>query len=381
MPSQQEVQWSRLKIGGIALGVVAILTILVFVMTSSSGVGFLSHRLTVISYFDDALGLKPGAAVTLEGITIGTVKTVTLVATPEHKAAPVQVVMRLDNKYQSDLHTDSTVSLATAGVLGDTGLDISSQFAVGPPLRDGDEMKTLEAPSLFGVEKTSQAAVSSMKSTLGKMDSVVDMIQTGQGTLGKFINDPQLINEANATVSDIQKITSRLNSTDNSAGKFLNPPAKGSPTSVTLDKFSSIAQDLQDGKGSLGKMLHDPAFQATTKSTWDNASSLMDDVNAGKGGIGVLAKDPAVSKNLSASLTQGKALITNVNAGQGSVGKILKTDGETQTDLKALQTESNSLVTMIEKDPKKFFTIEFRIFETRKRHRISRPHLRTKGLY
>ena len=362
MPSQQEVRWSRLKIGGIALGVLAILTILVVVMTNSSGVGFLSHRLTVISYFDNAIGLKPGAAVTLEGITIGTVKTVTVVASPEHKAAPVQVVMKLDTKYQSDLHTDSTVSLATAGVLGDTALDISSQFAVGPPLRDGDEMKTLAAPSMFGVEKAGQTAVASMKSTLGKMDTVVDNIQTGQGSLGKFITDKQLLNDANATVSDIQKITAKLNSRDNSAGKFLNPPATGSQASDALAKFNSITQDLQDGKGSAGKLLHDPAFQATAKSTWANASSLMDDVNAGKGGIGVLLKDPSASKNLTGSVSQANTLLTGINQGKGSAGKILKADGETQANMKTLQTETNSLVTMIQKDPKKFFTIQFRIF-------------------
>lgn len=361
MPSQ-EVQWSRLKTGGVALGAVALLMFLVYVMTSASGVGFLSHRLTIISYFDDALGLKPGAAVTLEGITIGTVKTVTVVATPEHKAAPVQIVMKLDTKYQYDLHTDSTVSLVTAGVLGDTGLDISSQFAVGPQLRDGDELKSLAAPSLFGVEKAGQATVATVKSTLGGLDAVVDKIQKGDGTLGKFIADKQLVNDANATLSDIQKITTKLNSNDNSAGKFVNAPAGSSPASDALAKFNSITQDLQDGKGSAGKMLHDPSFQATAKSTWDNASSLMDGVNAGKGGIGVLLKDPTVSKNLTGSVTQANTLITNVNAGNGSVGKILKTDGDTQANLKALQTESNSLVTMIEKDPKKFFTIEFRIF-------------------
>jgi phospholipid/cholesterol/gamma-HCH transport system substrate-binding protein len=361
MPSQQEVQWSRLKTGGIALGAIALLMFLVLLMTSTSGVGFLSHRLTIISYFDDALGLKTGATVSLEGITIGTVKTVTVVATPEHKAAPVQVVMKLDTKYQSDLHTDSTVSLVTAGVLGDTGLDISSQFATGPQLRDGDELKTLAAPSLFGVEKAGQKAASSMKSTLGKLDSVVDNIQTGKGTLGKFITDKQLVNEANGTLSEIQKVTTQLNSTNNSVGKLVNARAGSSPASDALANFNGIAQDVQSGKGSLGKMLHDPSFQATTKSTWENASSLMDDVNAGKGAIGVL-KNPAARKNLTDSVSQANALITNINAGKGSAGKILKPDGETQTNLKTLQTQSGSLVSMIQKDPKKFFTIQFRIF-------------------
>ena len=47
MPSQQEVQWSQLKIGVIVLVSTVILVTLLFLMTSASGLGILSKKITV----------------------------------------------------------------------------------------------------------------------------------------------------------------------------------------------------------------------------------------------------------------------------------------------------------------------------------------------
>src|ERR1700749_1646914 len=107
MPSQQEVRWSQLKVGVIVLIATVILTTMLFLMTSASGLGILSHKLTITTYFENSAGLKEGAAVNLQGVTIGNVKSVTIVNTPDRKMTPVKVVMKLDDKFEPELHTDS----------------------------------------------------------------------------------------------------------------------------------------------------------------------------------------------------------------------------------------------------------------------------------
>ncbi len=76
MPSQQEVRWSQLKVGVIVLVAAVVLVTLLFLMTSSSGLGIFSHKITVTTYFENSAGLKEGAAVKLQGVTIGTVKSI-----------------------------------------------------------------------------------------------------------------------------------------------------------------------------------------------------------------------------------------------------------------------------------------------------------------
>src|ERR1700736_398987 len=110
MPSQQEVRWSQLKVGVIVLISTIVLVTLLFLMTSSSGLGFFSKKLTVTTYFENSAGLKTGAAVNLQGVTIGTVKSITVVTAADRKLTPVQVMMKIDGKYQPSLHEDSTAA-------------------------------------------------------------------------------------------------------------------------------------------------------------------------------------------------------------------------------------------------------------------------------
>src|SRR5580700_4291615 len=211
MPSQHEVRWSQLRVGVIVLISTIVLVALLFLMTSSSGLGILSHKLTIVTYFENSAGLKTGAAVNLEGVTIGTVKSVTIDNSPARKLTPVKVVMKLNEKFASDLRKDSKASLTTVGVLGDTVVDINTQFAVGPPLQDGDVLKTLETPSLTDVVKASQGTIESLNVILAKANVIVDNIQSGKGTIGQLINNPDLINKVDNTVDQLQRLVKNLN--------------------------------------------------------------------------------------------------------------------------------------------------------------------------
>jgi phospholipid/cholesterol/gamma-HCH transport system substrate-binding protein len=131
------------------------------------------------------------------------VKTVTIDNSPERKLTPVKVVMKLDDKYGADLKKDSKASLSTVVVLGDTIVDINSQFAVGPRLQDGDVLKTNETPSLSDVVKASQGTIESLNVILAKMNVIVDNIQSGKGSVGQLINNPDLYNKTNETVDEL----------------------------------------------------------------------------------------------------------------------------------------------------------------------------------
>ena len=72
MPSQQEVQWSQLKVGVLVIVALVALTALIFLMSGSTG-GIFAGKITLRSYFENAAGLKVGAPVNLEGVTIGNV--------------------------------------------------------------------------------------------------------------------------------------------------------------------------------------------------------------------------------------------------------------------------------------------------------------------
>ncbi len=361
MPSQQEVKWSQLKVGVIVLISVVVLTTLLFLMTSASGLGFFSRKLTVTTYFENSAGLKVGAAVNLQGVTIGTVKTITVVTSPERKLTPVQVVMKLDDKYQSDLHKDSTAALTTVGVLGDTVVDINSQVATGAPLQDGDELKTLETPSLTDVVKASQGTIESLNVILAKMNSIVDNLQSGKGSIGQLINNPDLYNKATKTVDELNKLEEGLNSGRGSVGKLMTDDTMYNRLNEAAGKLDNIATALDSGKGTAGKLLKDDSLYNNANASLANLNSILADAQAGKGSAGMLLKDPTFAKNLNDAVTKTDALITSISEGKGTIGK-LATDDTAYTNLNSLLTESTKLVTTIRQDPKKYLTIHMKIF-------------------
>jgi phospholipid/cholesterol/gamma-HCH transport system substrate-binding protein len=361
MPSQQEVKWSQLKVGVIVLVSIGLLSALLFLMTSASGMSVFSDKIVVTTYFDNSSGLKVGAPVNLEGVTIGEVKKVLVSTDPARKLTPVKIVMKLDPKYRESLHKDSLASLSTVGVLGDTVVDINSQTAVGPQLQTGDELKTLQTPNLQDVVKASQGTVESLNVILAKMNQLVDGIQNGKGTAGKLIMDPALYNEADGTVHELHVLAMNINSGKGSVGKLMHDDQLYDRLNDTSAKLDAIASALEAGKGSAGKLLKDDSLYNNLNATVAQANSLLTDVNHGKGALGMLAKDPAFAAKLNDTVTKLDTLLGNVNQGKGTLGK-LATDDAAYNNLNKLLNSSTDLVTTIRSDPKKYLTIHLKIF-------------------
>jgi phospholipid/cholesterol/gamma-HCH transport system substrate-binding protein len=361
MPSQQEVKWSQLKVGLIVLVSITLLTTLLFLMTSASGMSVFSKKILVTTYFENSSGLKVGAPVTLEGVTIGEVKKVRVSTDPARKLTPVEVLMKLDPLYHTSLHKDTKASLETVGVLGDTVVDLNSQAATGPELQTGDELKTLETPTLQDVVKASQGTVESLNVILAKVNTIVDTLKTDQGTAGKLINDPALYNEATATVKELHELTVSLNGGKGSAGKLLHDDQLYDRLNDTVGKLNDIATGLKEGKGSAGKLLTDDSLYTNLNSTLKHANSLLGEADAGKGGLGLVVKDKDFAVRLNDTVTQLDNLLSGVNQGQGTLGKIAK-DPAAYDNLNKLLTSSNDLVAAIRQDPKKYLTIHMKIF-------------------
>jgi len=361
MPSQQEVKWSQLKVGLIVLVSIALLSTLLFLMTSASGMSVFSHKIILTTYFENSSGLKIGAPVNLEGVTIGEVTHVTVSTDPNRKLTPVKVTFKIDPKYHKSVHSDSKASLSTVGVLGDTVLDINSVVATGPEVQTGAELGTLETPNLTDVVKASQGTIESLNVILAKMNVIVDNIQQGKGSVGKLINDPELYNRATVTVGQLQELVTNLNEGKGSAGKLLHDNQLYDRLNDTSSQLQKITTDLNNGKGSAGKLLKDDTLYNNLNSTLAHANSLLAEADKGKGALGLLTKDQAFAKKLDDTVSQLDLVLSNVNTGKGTLGK-LATDDTMYSNLNTLLTSSTDLVQAVRKDPKKYLVIHLKVF-------------------
>jgi len=358
VPSQQQVQWSQLKVGVLVIVALSALAALVFLMSGSTG-GFWSGKITVRSYFENSAGLKVGAPVNLEGVTIGNVKSIRIVQ--ERKLTPVEVVMKVSKKFQDAVRVDSKSSLETIGVLGDTVVNIDSKFATGGPIQNNAELRTTETPNLTDVIKSSQGTIEQLNTILAKVDNLVDALNSGKGSIGQLINDPTLYNKAVLTVNQLQALVDSVASGKGSIGKLFVDEGLYHRIDDTASHLQHISAELDAGQGSAGKFLKDETLYNNLKQSTDSLNQLLTGINQGKGAIGMMAKDPKFAAKLNDTITRLNSVLDKVDSGQGTLGQLVENPSLYNHADEMIQNTSN-LVTAIRQNPKKYLTIHFKVF-------------------
>ena len=269
--------------------------------------------------------------------------------------------MKLSTKYGYAMRRDSVTSLETAGVLGETYLDIDSSQAIGPPVQDGDTLPTQVHPDFNQVVKASQSTLQNMDALLKRADRILAFAESGKGSLGKLIYDPTLYNRFSSTVAEFQQIVHEVGSGEGSLGRLISRNDAYDKFIATLDKMDKVVDDLQQGKGTAGKFLKDPSLYNNANDTIANVKKITEDINAGKGTIGKLAKDEELAKKLDNTISKLSELTTQLEAGQGTAGKLFK-DEALYNNANEMLVETRSLVKAVRENPKKYLSIKLHIF-------------------
>jgi phospholipid/cholesterol/gamma-HCH transport system substrate-binding protein len=358
VPGQQEVRWSQLKVGVLVIVALCALIALIFLMSNSTG-GFWSGRLTVRSYFENSAGLKVGAPVQLDGVTVGNVSAVRPVL--DRRLTPVEVVMKINRKYAAGIREDSKASLETQGVLGDTDVDIDSKYAHRGPAQNNAELPTTESPNLQDVIQASQGTIEQLDTILAKVNALADDLTSGKGSIGLLINDPTLYNKAVLTINQLQALIDGISNGKGSVGKLINDDTMYNRLNDMLAKADHITTELDEGKGSAGKLLKDDTLYNELKETTHNLNQITATINSGQGTLGMLTKDPKMAGKLNDTVDKLNSVLTQIDNGQGSIGALLK-DRKLYDNANKVMTDTSDLVTAIRKDPKKYLNIKFHIF-------------------
>ena len=357
MPSQKQLKWSQLRVG--ITVIVAAVTLGVLIALMSGTGGLFTSKITLRSYFPDAQGLRVGAPVRLSGVDIGNVKAIQVVR--DRPQAPVEVIMRVGTKYGFNLYKNSRTLLSTAGVLGETLINIDSSSAKGALAGDGDELPSGEVKGYEDVMVAANSSLQNMDLLLKRLDRIIAFVESGQGSVGKLIYDPSLYNRVNSTVSEFQGLVNQIAQGQGSLGKLIANDEMYQKANATIDKVNKMIDDVNAGNGTVGKLLKDPSLYDNANKTVANIKQLSDDIDAGKGALGKLAKDQEFANKLQNTMNRLSDLTERMDAGEGSVGKLLK-DPALYNNSNKLLTDLQDLVKAIRQDPKKYLTIHLKLF-------------------
>jgi phospholipid/cholesterol/gamma-HCH transport system substrate-binding protein len=359
LPSQKQLKWSQLRVGLTVIFASLVLGLLLFLMSGTGGI--FTHRMTLVSFFDNAGGLRVGAPVRLSGVDIGNVVGLRIVPDKDKQITPVEVIMKVSSKYSFNLRRDSVTSLDTAGVLGETYIDINSSQAVGPLAQDGDTLPTSVHPDFNEVVRSSQSTLQNMDALLKRADRILAFAESGKGSLGKLIYDPKLYDQLSQTISEFSSVVDEIAKGKGSLGHLINSDDAYNKFLATLDKMNGVIEDLQAGKGTAGKFLKDPTLYDNANDTIANLKQVSADLNAGKGPAGKLLKDEELAKKIDTTMTKLAALTSDLEAGNGTAGKLFK-DETLYNNANHMLEETQGLIKAIRENPKKYLSIKLHIF-------------------
>lgn len=358
MPSQSEIKWSQLKVGLLVVSAIAALVVLIFLMSNSSG-GLFTRKLNLRAYFENANGLKVGAPVTLDGVTIGNVTQVRIVS--HHEPHAVEVVCRVGAQYLPSLHTDSTVAINQAGVLGDSFVDISSSDASGPEPANNTVLNVSTTPGIQDVVRTSKYSIDEATKFIQKATVTVDQLNSGKGTLGVLLNDPVMAKKLINTINQLETVSTQISEGKGTLGKLIVDDSLYNQASSTIVKLNNIATRLDSGEGTAGKLLKDDTLYKNLNSAVDNTNQLLSQINSGKGSLGKLAKDPVFAQKIEESVTRLNEILKNLNEGKGTLGQLMVNRSLYDNADEALK-QGSTLITGVREDPKKYLTVRVKLF-------------------
>jgi len=358
MPQRREIRWSELKVGIVALASIILFAIAVFLITGQTG--FFAETVVYYTYTPDAGGLRDGAVVRLAGVDVGTVRTVTLSGRPALNEA-VEIVMEVNERFAGDIRTDSQVILGTQGVLGDSYVNMSRGTEAGEPVPPGGTVPFRETAAFTELVGGSRDLLDNLNVLTTRLNSIVETIDTGEGTVGRLINDDTLYNRIDATVSSAERLVEQISSGEGTLWQLVRSRELYDNLNATTVKLQSVADRIENGDGTVGRLLRDPALFENAEQLIAKGTTLVDNISQGQGTLGKLVTDDSLHTRINTTVGNLDAILSDVRQGNGTITRLLN-DPALYNSLNSTSVEVRELIADFRRNPRQFLTIQLRIF-------------------
>ena len=392
-PTQRNLGFSQLRVGIFVLFGLAVLAFLI--LNATGDFNPFEKKLRVKAQFATADGLREGAEVQLAGINIGKVESVNLLPPDSAESAKVEAVLLVDRMLDGRpiserIRTDSTAQLvATSLLANDKMINITPGTPNGTAVSENHVLASTSAMSINQLTQTGNELLQQINRMAGPTNEILNKANRGEGTLGKIINDESLylnldatVGETKLTLAKLQNTIDRINRGEGSAGKLLNDPELYDNLNRSVVQLEAISKDLRAGRGTAGKLLTDEALYNDARAaigelrvSAGKINNITDDLNQGKGTIGKLLKDEELYNDarqaiarLNSTSEKFDLILTDARSGKGSLGKLLTDEtlynnvNQTASNFNQLSSEGTKLIYDFRQNPKKYLTVQFKLF-------------------
>lgn len=174
-------------------------------------------KIEVVTLFDDVSGLQVGNNIWFSGVKIGTVSSLKFYA--ERK---VKVMMKIEDKALPYIHQDAFVKLSTDGLIGNKILVIYGGTSRTPQISEGDTLRVEKTFSSEDMINTLQENNKNLLVITNDFKLISHKLASGEGTIGKLINDNALYAHLDSATLSLQNASSQAKHLISSLSTFSN---------------------------------------------------------------------------------------------------------------------------------------------------------------
>lgn len=360
MERSNQIGWAQVRAGAFILITLVLVAGAMLLMGRKTK--FFVPTDTIRIIMQNVVGLQEGAPVWLAGVDVGVVQEISFENPLDTNQ--VLIVARVDAQAHKKIGPDSLITIKTRGLLGEKYVDIlpSTTFHEHPASQfNGKTVNTLD-------DVAQHAGV-----TIAKLNSIVDNIQSGKGTLGLLATDTKLYMNSVQLSSELKILADTINHGQGTLGRLARSGEPYDKLMQILSRADRTMQDIQTTDGSLNRLIYDKTLYTKLVSLAEKSNQAADDVRelnrkmtSKESSLGMLLNDTELyDKGLSLVTRANDAMLdlermaARTKAGEGTAGKLLN-DKELYDKLNRMVDTMDALVLDIRNNPGRY--VKFSLF-------------------
>lgn len=228
----------------------------------------LSDTYSIRAEFNRVSGLQTGARVLYNGISVGRVEAVQLPTSP---GLPISVSMQIKDDAKHLIREDSRAVIQTDGLVGNVIVALTDGSPGQPVVAENGRIIGVDPFEFAAVTDKMFESVARFDSVTITLTDIMRDVQSGQGSLGRFMYDERLYNE---TVLTAQELRGALGNVGASADRLVAIAADGSSA------LESVIRKVDSGEGTLARILNEDSMYVALLQSADQFQTISADLGA-----------------------------------------------------------------------------------------------------
>jgi phospholipid/cholesterol/gamma-HCH transport system substrate-binding protein len=198
-----QTQKFKVRLGLFIAGGLALFLIAIFIIGRQKNLFNPVFRLSTTFY--NISGLQVGNNVRFSGINVGTVDNINII-----NDSTVRVDMLIKKNVQQFIKADCEAAIGSEGIIGDRILIISQGSKDASMVKDGQQLGSTEPVETDAIMSSLKISAGNAEIITGELAEIMYKINSGNGTLGRLIQDTTIAENINQTIVNLKKSSKGL---------------------------------------------------------------------------------------------------------------------------------------------------------------------------